>query len=171
MSTKMIIASIIVNILEILYYSIFYKITKKEGSMIKYVGIFILGLIPTLILTNKSFIAYFLSVFLILGVNKHLNNNHTRICDLYIILVMMFIKIVLEGIVCIPFLGIVGLPICTIIFDFLKVLFLFIAYKTNILNKIYVKTVKLWDNNNFYVRYFTTIGIIVYLIISLVSIY
>lgn len=158
----------IVLAFEIIYYSLFMKSIKREGKFWKYVVIFVISTIFTLIFSKYSILSYVFIIFSTLIVGKYILKINMKLYDFYLILAMMFFKILIEAITYTLFVNILGQYITIFLFEFLKILFVFIFNKA--LNKVYEKGMEVWENNNFYIRYFTAIILILYLIFTVLAI-
>lgn len=158
----------IVLAFEIIYYSLFMKSIKREGKFWKYVVIFVISTIFTLIFSKYSILSYVFIIFSTLIVGKYILKINMKLYDFYLILAMMFFKILIEAITYTLFVNILGQYITIFLFEFLKILFVFIFNKA--LNKVYEKGMEVWKNNNFYIRYFTAIILILYLIFTVLAI-
>ena len=163
------IMNIIVLIFEILYYSMFMKFAKNEGKFWKYLLLFSLITIVMIFIGTNTLYAYLIFVLLALYGLKYIVKVKTSLYDMFIIVIMLILKLIIELIIMIAFYKLFSFNqfASTMIFNFVKIVFLLI-FK----NKIYkfsIKFKKLWDNNNFYVRYIFTIGVYIYVIISIIS--
>ena len=89
--------NIIVLLLEILYYSLFMKFTKRDGSFIKYCILFILVTILGGILNTRDITNYFiLLMFIVLGL-KYVVRVKTTMFDFLIVLIMLVFNIIIEA--------------------------------------------------------------------------
>ena len=156
--------NIIVLIFEILYYSLFMKFAKKEGKLIRYFIAFSLMTIVGVFIGTNNLPSYFVLIMLIIIGMKYIVKVKMSLYDVFIIVCMLFIKILIETPLYILLFNFIIIYIIGIIVNILKLAILFII--RNFLNKIY-KTLKIkWDNNNFYIRYTFSICCFVYCIIS-----
>lgn len=164
----MLLLNIIVLAMEVLYYSLFMKFAKKEGKLYRYILLFILFSIITLFL-NKSFIINYLLIclFILYGI-KYIVRIKTTLFDMLIIIIMFLYKLILEFILTISlyliFKNIYNIYVGAIIVSIIKIISLFLI--KNKMNIFYYKINKLWNNNNFYIRYITSILILFYIIAS-----
>ncbi len=164
----MIFLNVIVLVLELLYYSLFLNFCRKDGKLYKYILIFIINTIITLILGNQNLVTYFL--FILLGyINlKYVAKLKTSLYDMLIITIMLLSNLVVELPIYVLFYKLIGFNhfITTLLFELIKLLMVFILkFK---LNKWYQKGKKIWDNNDFNIRYIFTILIYLYVIITIV---
>ena len=163
----MILLNIIVLIIEILFYSLFMKFTRKEGKLWEYVlSFFLVTLFFTFIGTEKIY-NYLLLILLMLLNLKYISGLKVNMYDMMIIILMLLSKIVIEGISVLLFYNILGLSIIavTTIFTILKGAFLVFIYKKG--NNMYNSLYKKWSNNDFYIRYLFIFFMLTYTIISI----
>lgn len=163
----MILLNIIVLAFEVLYYSLFMKFARKEGKMYRYILLFILFSIITLFL-NKRFIINYIFIFLIIlyGI-KYIVRIKTTLYDLLIIIIMFIGKVIIE----IPTSMIMynlfkNIYLSAILVSIVKILLLIIINNKFNLNSIYKKLHKIWNENNFYIRYIFCIFMFTYVIVS-----
>ena len=161
---------IIVLLFEVLYYSMFMKFARKEGKFWKYLLLFsLITLIGIFTLTNQNLISYLTLVLLMLYGIKYIVRIKISLYDMLLIVIMLLLKLIIEFIIMLIFYELLNINqfISTMIFDFIKISFL-LFFKDKIYS-ISQKFKRLWDNNNFYIRYIFTIGIYVYVIVSIIS--
>lgn len=163
------IMNIVVLIFEVLYYSLFMKFAKNDGKFYKYFITFALMTVILMILNTKELFAYNVACLIILFSFKYIIKITTTLFDLFYIIIMLLFKISIEFIIVILFFNLLNfnIMITTIIFELLKVILVIIlSSKIKIFyNKLSIK----WNNNNFNIRYVGSILIIIYTIISIVS--
>ena len=156
--------NIIVLIFEVLYYSLFMKFSRKEGKLWKYILTFILMTILILICNATQFPVYFVFIIMTLLSLKYIVKIKTTLYDMLIIVLMLFLKIVIETPLYIILFSFINNYIIGVIVNIIKLFILFLI--RNKLNRIY-KTLKIkWDNNNFYIRYIFSICCFTYCIIT-----
>lgn len=153
---------------EIIYYSLFMKSIKREGKFWKYVVIFTLITLLTLLFGNKTILVYWMYVFIPIILMKYIFKIDSKLFDIFMILLVLIVKIIIEGTIVLLFKDLLNFTIITFIFEFLKILAILLLGK--IFNKVYLKGIEIWNNNNFYIRYFTSILLIIYTIITVLSI-
>lgn len=158
----------IVLAFEIIYYSLFMKSIKREGKFWKYVVIFTLITLLTLLFGNKTLLVYWMYVFIPIILMKYIFKIDSKLFDIFMILLVLIVKIIIEGTIVLLFKDLLNFTIITFIFEFLKILAILLLGK--IFNKVYLKGIEIWNNNNFYIRYFTSILLIIYTIITVLSI-
>lgn len=162
--------NIIVLIFEVLYYSLFMKFTKREGSFIKYCILFILVTILGCVLNTRDITNYFiLLIFIVLGI-KYIVKAKTTMFDFLIVLIMLVFNIIIEAVIYILLFKWIRVNyiITTLTFEAIKIgLCLILKDKLNIMNE---KLKNLWNNNNFYIRYLFTVLIYIYVIITCILI-
>ena len=159
--------NIIVLILEVLYYALFMKFSRKEERLYKYILAFILVTIVVVLLDGIKVIAYISFIFTVLLSLKHLMKIKVSLFDILIILIMLLYKLIIELMFTfILYMLLKNVYLGAIIVGIIKVLNLF--FMKNNLNKFYNKMKVLWNNNNFYIRYITSIFLMLYTIASCV---
>lgn len=168
----LIVFNFIVIILEIIYYSLFTKFSKKDGSYINYFLLYCLTPFTNILFSNVlnlQFFDYIALNFIILAGMKYLIKVETNLFDLLMILSMMLLKIVIEGSCYNLLINFLNSNLVILIFEIIKIIIvLLLNYK---LNFIYNKMLKLWKNNNFYIRYVTIILLMIYIIVSIMFIF
>lgn len=155
-------------ILEAIYYGLFMNFSKDDKKAIRYILLFIFIGVVGIFLNLNNIINYVILIFLILCGMKYFVKVKTYVYDIFTILLMMFFKIIIEGSLYNILIGKLNLIVTTLIFEAIKILFVFIISKY--LNRVYVKGLKIWKNNNFYIRYITSILLIIYSIVSILII-
>lgn len=165
------IMNVIVLIFEILYYSMFMKFARKEGKFWRYLLLFSLITIAFCFINVSNLFSYLILVLMMLYGLKYIVKIKVILYDMLLIVTMLLLKLIIEFVVIIIFYNLLDFNqlLTTIIFDLVKILFLFIF--KNKIYKIAVKLKELWNKNNFYVRYFFIIGVYVYVIISIISVF
>lgn len=161
--------NIIVLIFEILYYSLFMKFAKNDGKVWKYIILFVLITIVLMFIGTTNLYAYLAFVLLSLYGLKYIVKTKISLYDMLPIIIMLFIKIIIELLSMIIFYNFLGANqfITTLLFEGLKILFIIINRK-NIFN-YNIKLNKIWNQNNFYIRYFFSIFTIIYVIMTIIS--
>lgn len=162
---------IIVLLFEVLYYSMFMKFARKEGKFWKYLLLFSLITIVFCFINVSNLFSYLILVLMMLYGLKYIVKIKVTLYDMLLIVAMLLLKLIIEFVVMIIFYNLLNFNqfLTTIIFDLVKILFLFIF--KNKIYKIAVKLKEIWNKNNFYVRYFFTIGVYIYVIISIISVF
>ena len=160
--------NIIVLAMEVLYYSLFMKFAKGEGKLWRYIVSFsLINILFYFIGTNKIY-SYFLLILIVLYALKYIVIVKTTLFDVLIIIIMLLYKLILEFILTISlyliFKNIYNIYVGAIIVSIIKIISLFLI--KNKMNIFYYKINKLWNNNNFYIRYITSILILFYIIAS-----
>lgn len=161
---------IIVLIFEVLYYSMFMKFARKEGKFWKYILSSIITTILLLFVGSNNLIGLLvLIISLFLGI-KYIVKINVSLYDMFFIVIMLFVKIILEYMCVLTFFNLLDISyiIVTFIFTFLKIIFLFIF--KNKLNAIYIFLKNIWYKNNFYIRYIFSISTFVYTIVCIITI-
>ena len=162
---------IIVLLFEVLYYSMFMKFARKEGKFWRYLLLFSLITIVFCFINVSNLFSYLILVLMMLYGLKYIVKIKVTLYDMLLIVAMLLLKLIIEFVVMIIFYNLLNFNqfLTTIIFDLVKILFLFIF--KNKIYKIAVKLKEIWNKNNFYVRYFFTIGVYIYVIISIISVF
>lgn len=156
--------NVVILILETLYYSVFMKISRREGKLSRYLLLFTLFSIIGLFL-DKSFMLNYVLIFLVILYGlKYIVRISISLYDLLFIIIMFLIKIIIE----IPFYYLFTLllngVVSTLLFQSIKVLLVYTF--RNKLPIIYKQLNEKWENNNFYIRYIFTILLFTYVIVS-----
>lgn len=161
--------NIIVLIFEVLYYALFMKFARKDGKVWKYIILFILITIVLMFIGTTNLYAYLVFVLLSLYGLKYIVKIKTSLYDMLPIIIMLFLKIIIELSSMIIFYNFLGINqfITTLLFENLKILLIIINRK-NIFN-YNIKLNKIWNQNNFYIRYFFSIFTIIYVIMTIIS--
>lgn len=159
-----IILNIIVLIFEVLYYSMFMKFARKEGKFSRYLLLFVLFSIVSIFLDKKFMINYVIIILMILYGLKYIVKLKISLYDMLIIIIMMFVKTMIEiplfYILTIIFSGVIS----TILFQLFKLLFVYVI--RNKINLAYNYLKLKWNNNNFYIRYIFSVLMFAYVIVS-----
>ena len=164
-----ILLNVAVLVFEVLYYALFMKFARKEGKFWRYLLLFSAITISGLIIGTNNLPSYlFLVISMLLGI-KYFVKTKTSLYEMCLITIMLLLKMIIELLVMIVFFSILGFNhfITTLVFSFMK-LFLVIIFKEK-LNLFNNNLKKLWDNNNFYMRYLFSIAFYIYVIISIIS--
>lgn len=164
------ILNIIVLILEVMYYSLFLKYAKREGKLWQYILSFIIVSIVGLFIKTNYLVSYLILVLLITLCLKYISKIKIKIYDILVIMIMIFIKSIIEHIVVLIFFTFLSKGIILTTFIFTIVKFIFVLSMRNKISKAYNSLLQKWNNNNFYIRYLFTIIMFVYIIISVITI-
>lgn len=159
--------NLIVLFYEVLYYSLFMKFARKEGKLWRYIVLYALISLLFSIIGTKAFYSYLLLVLIMLLGFKYIVKTKTSMFDLLIIIAMLFIKLGIELVIFMLFFHFLKCShfIVTMLFELIKIMVVLLL-NTN-LNKFYLKLKTLWDNNNFYIRYITSVLLYAYVIITI----
>lgn len=156
--------NVIVLFLEILYYSLFMKYARRDGKITRYILTFVINTLVVMISDANNLPTYFIFVLTSLLLMKYLIKVKTSLFDILIILVMLFLKVVIETPTYLLFIGVSNKYIVAVIAGIIKIII--IRLFSNIITK-YIKKLKIkWDNNNFYIRYIFSILIFAYCIVT-----
>lgn len=163
-----ILINILILVFEIMYYSLFIKFTKKDGKFLKYILLFIFITIFIGILGVNQLISYLSFIILTLIGLKYFIKAKIRIIDLTLISLILITKVIIEFGCIILLYNILKFDelFTTIVYQILKILIIIILKDK--LNLIYNLVCKKWDNENFNIRWGSSILIIIYVIISLI---
>ena len=156
---------ILVIVFEILYYSLFMKFSRKEGSFLKYLILFTLFSVISFFMNDSSIISYVTILFIILYGLKYIVGLKITLYDLFFIFIMMLTKLFIElPCAIIATCCISNINVSKIILGILKnIIISMINYRFNI---FYRNAKKCWDNNVFYIRYIFDILMFIYVIAS-----
>lgn len=156
--------NIIVLIFEILYYSLFMKYARKEGSFIRYLISFTLITIIFLFLGTTNFICYFLLILTILFGLKYIVKLKVSLYDMLIIVIMLFCKVLIETPLYIILYKAINIYFIGVLVNIIKIIVIFLI--RNVIDYMYKHLKVKWDNNNFYIRYIFSICCFIYCIIT-----
>lgn len=162
-----ILLNVVVLALEVLYYALFMKFARKEGKFWRYLLLFVIASILILI-TGNTFFAYLIFILFTYTSLKVIVKTKVSLYDMLIIVVMLFLNIAIQlpiFIICFNILK-VGHFMTTMIFEVTKVLLLLLLNKK--MNRYYIKGKRLWDNNNFYIRYIFSCSMFIYVIVTVI---
>lgn len=158
------IANLIVLIFEVIFYSKFIKNCKNEGKLLRYIVLFCLVTLVGLFISTNSLLSYLLLVIMIMTGLKYIVRVKTTFFDMFVIIAMLIVKTVIELLFCMVVYTITkNTFISLIIANVVKIV---IASNHIPLNNAYRYTKKMWDNNNFYIRYILMCLLYIYVICS-----
>lgn len=162
----LVIFNIIVLIFEILYYSLFMKIARDDGKINKFILMFLFITIIGLFIPTNTLISYFVLIMMIMYGMKYIVKIKISLFDMLIILIMLFLKMFVELPFILLFYKMLGINqfIVTMLFDVTKIGIILLL--ENKMKKYFLKMKKLWDNNNFYIRYIFSCSAFIYTIIT-----
>ena len=160
-----ILMNIIVLIFEILYYTLFMKFARNDGKLHKYLLCFSIITFIGLIIGTKELWSYFVLVVLMLNGLKYIVKVKATLYDMFVIMIMLFLNILIQLPIYLILYKILKINhfLTTMIFQVSKVLLIILI--KNKMNIIYKKFKKLWDNNNFYIRYIFSCSTFIYVIL------
>lgn len=158
--------NVLILLFEILYYSLFMKFTKKDGKFWKYVIVFIINTILILIASSSKFPTYLIFVIATLFMLKYLVKVKTGLFDMLNILIMLFLKVLIETPLYFIFIGISNRYLVSIIVNIFKLVIIILL--SNKLNKLYNILKVKWEKNNFYIRYLFSISAFIYCIVTII---
>ena len=156
--------NVVVLIFEILYYSLFIKFARKEGNFVRYLIAFSIITIIGIIIGTNGLISYFALVMMILLAMKYIIGLKTTLYDMFVIVCMLFIKIIIETPLYIVLYTFINNYIIGVIVGIIKLILLILIrnYIRNFYNSVKIK----WDKNDFYIRYLFSICCFIYCIIT-----
>lgn len=159
--------NIILFVLEVLYYSLFMKYTKKEGKLYRYLILFTLCSLIVGMINSKNLLAY---LFFILGSYvglKYVVKTKTSLYDMLIIVLMLLLKVIIEMPLFLIFYKYIHLGHVAVTFILQLVKLLMLVLLRTKLNDWYSKFKITWNNNDFNIRYGFTIIMYLYIIITI----
>jgi len=156
----------VVLILEVLFYSLFMKYSKKEGKLIRYVFVFIISSILVALLRNY-FPAYLLFIFSSYIGLKYIVRIKPSLYDVLVIIVMLLLNVTIELPIYLIFFKLFHFnrDIVTIMFELVKLFVVMIGKKC--FDENYLKFKNVWDHNDFNLRYGFTIMLYLYVIVTI----
>lgn len=159
--------TILLFILEILFYSLFIKFSKKEGKIWKYLLLFTIVSLIVGFINSKNLLAYFVFVLSTYLGLKYIVKVKVSLYDMLVILIMLLLKVIIELPLFIIFYNLIhcGHVVASFIFQIVKLMFVFICRKK--LNNWYLKFKSLWDKNEFNIRYCFTIFMYFYILLTI----
>lgn len=160
------ILNIIIVISEVLYYSLFMKYAKKDGKFTNYILLFGgISLIFCFVSHNnlESYLA--LSIMMLLGM-KYIVKVKTSLYDLLLILIMLFIKILIETPLYMLYTPLLSKYLTGLIVSATKIPIAILLQDK--LNKMNTSLKRKWEHNNFYIRYIFSILLFLYCIATVV---
>ena len=160
--------NIIVLILEVLYYALFMKFARKEGKFSRYVLLFTIITIILYVIGTNHVYSHFLLILMIVYGMKYVVKTKISLYDMLIAIIMLMISTLIQLPIYVIFFNVLGAShfLTTLIFEVIKILFILIL-NTN-MNIYYRKMKKLWDNNNFYIRYIFSCSVFIYVIFTII---
>lgn len=162
---NLLLMNIIVLIFEVLYYALFMKFARKEGKFSRYVLLFTIITIILYIIGTNHVYSHLLLIFMMLLGLKYLTKTKVYLYDMLVIIIMLFISVIIQFPIYMIFINVFkNLFFVTLIYEIAKIIFVLLINKN--MNLYYNKFHKIWDNNNFYIRYIFAICIFIYAIIS-----
>ena len=164
-----ILLNVVVLVFEVLYYALFMKFARKECKFWRYLLLFVLATILIMFLGTNTLISYLIFVLFVLYGLKYIIRTKVSLYEMCLITIMLLSKLIIEIIIMVVFYNLFKFNhlATTLIFSSMKVLLVFLFKKElNLLNN---KLKKLWDNNNFYMRYLFSIVFYIYVIVSIIS--
>lgn len=150
---------------EVVYYSLFLKYCRGEGRIYRYISVGIFVTLLAFVLDTKNIISYLLLVLTFTLGLKYIVKVRTSLYDMFIVIVMLFLKVSLELVSFLIFYILFTNYNLYILFMILiKIAFIFRV--KNKLNCFYEKLKKLWLNNVFKIRYIFICCIYIYVIVT-----
>lgn len=159
--------NIILFVLEVLYYSLFMKYTKKEGKLYKYLILFTLCSLIVGMINSKNLLAY---LFFILGSYvglKYVVKTKTSLYDMLVLVVMLLLKVIVELPLFLILYNVIHINHYLVVFIVGLVKLLLVFMFKSMMNNWYNKMKEKWNNDNFNIRYGFTILIYLYVILTI----
>lgn len=154
--------NIVVLTLEILYYSLFMKFSRKEGKLWKYIALFILATIIVIVFSSNSLIAYLVFILFSYMSLKYIVKLKVSLYDMLIIFIMLFCKLLVETPCYIFLINILSNFCVIVITSIIKIGIISLLHVK--INALYNKLKTKWDRNNFYIRYIFSVLMFTYTI-------
>lgn len=162
MNLFIIIASLIS---EVIYYSIFLKNCRKERKLSRYILIGIIVTALALIFNTKDLLSYLVLVLTFTLGLKYIVKVKTSLFDMFIVIVMLFVKVSLELVAFVIFYMLFNNYTLYIVFMItFKILFLLVTKDK--LKCFYNRLKELWLSNTFKIRYIFICSTYIYVIIT-----
>lgn len=150
---------------EVLYYTIFMRLSKKQGNIFAYLLLFTIATLVINLLQPIKLSAYLAFIVISLVGLKFITHSKNNLYDILITIVMIAIKLLIEVLFTFGIYYLVKDVYITIYtVSWIKICFIFLIRKW--LNKLNTKIIFLWSNNNFYIRYIASAGLMIYIIVS-----
>lgn len=141
------------------------KFSKKDGKTSRYILLFIINTIIIFLLNSKELYVYLIFVLTTYIGLKYIVKTKTSFYDMLIIVLMLMIKLFLEMLtIGVLFAILKNAYVLSTIAGVIKIVLL-IAFKSKMHNH-YLNLKKIWDNNNFNLRYIFSLALFLYTIIS-----
>lgn len=154
---------IIVLIFETIYYTLFMKYAKNQGTFGKYLLLFSLINIFFFFISTDALMSYLLLVLMILYGMKYIVKVKVSLYDVFFIFVMMLLKLLIEITIALPLSVLINsIDISKISVGVIKCISIF-AIKDR-LGLLYTKLNICWNNNKFFIRYIFDILMFIYVI-------
>lgn len=157
--------TIIVLIFEILFYSTFMYYSRQDGSIFKYLALFVIVTILGLFIGTSGLLSYLILVLSILLGLKYALRVETTLYDMLVIVCMLLFKLLLEFVLTIPLYQIINSTYHTMI-AVGTTKCVIVALISEWLCVMYKQMKLVWNNNNFYIRYIFSILVFLYTIVS-----
>lgn len=159
-----IVENLIVLVFEVMYYSLFIKGCRKESKLWKYVALFCLITIVGLFISTNNLFSYLLLIIMIVAGLKYFVKIKMSYFDVFMVILMLVIKTIIELIICpLTYLVLNNTFIPLMIANIIKII---VVSRRMALNNCYRYLKKMWDNNNFYLRYILMCSLYIYVICS-----
>ena len=156
---------IIVILLEVLYYSSFMKMAKKDGKYWRYLLLFSMIQAFFFFVTTDFIYSYLLLILMITFGMKYLVKVETSLYDMLFVFVMMICKLIIELAFAFPISHILhDILVSKVVLGMTKTILVILI--GGYINKAYRKLKICWEENKFFIRYIFTIFMFVYVIAS-----
>lgn len=159
--------SVLVLILETLYYSAFMFYCKRDALGYKYMLMFGLVTVVGTVTGTDSLFAYLLFVVLMLLGLKYIVKSKVSLYDMLVIVIMIILKLAIELVMCMPLYTVFGnIYVVSVLVGWAK--FILVALSKDLLYDMYKKMKDVWYQNNFYIRYIFGLLTFLYTIVACV---
>lgn len=142
------------------------KFAKNEGKFHRYLILFSLITIVMLFVGTSNIYSYLIFIIMAVYGLKYIVKINIGLYDMLIILAMFALSLIIQWPIYTIFINVFNsLFITTMIYQTIKLIIVIIL--NDKLNKFYLKFKKLWDNNNFYIRYIFSVSLFLFVILSM----
>lgn len=159
--------NIIVLIFEVLFYSLFMKYSRKDGKLRDYILLFTICSIIVALINGKYFPTYLIFILATYIGLKYIVRTKPNLYDVLVIVVMLLLNVVIELPIYLIFYKLFHFNhiVVTLLFELVKLVV--VLFGKDGFNDLYLENKKIWDNNNFNIRYGFTIMLYIYVVITI----
>lgn len=158
---------ILVLISEVLYYSMFMYSCRKEGKFYRYLICFGLITIIGLFIGTDNLVSYLLVILMMIYGMKYIVRIKSTLYDILIILIMLFVKVMIETPIYILGQDKYYIYELEIVSSICKLVLFNFGFFRKFLNLTYEKLKVMWYKNNFYIRYIFSCLTYIYVILTI----